>query len=87
MGASANNIVMLLSKEFVMLVIIAFILASPVAWYSAKHWLQGFAYQNGVSIFLFVITMVVAIAIAFLTVSYKTIQAANSNPIDSLRTE
>ena len=87
MGASVQNIVLLLSREFITLVVIAFILAAPGAWYMGTHWLSSFAYQTEINVGLFIITALLAIILAFVTVSYKTFRAANANPVDSLRTE
>lgn len=87
MGASVQNIVLLLSREFITLVVIAFILAAPGAWYMGTHWLSSFAYQTEINVGLFIITALLAIVLAFVTVSYKTFRAANANPVDSLRTE
>jgi putative ABC transport system permease protein len=87
LGASVENLIFLLSKSFIVLVLIAFILAAPIAWYSAKYWLQGFVYRIELSYLLFGVTALLAIVIAFLTVSVKTFRAAQANPVDSLRNE
>jgi ABC-type antimicrobial peptide transport system permease subunit len=87
LGATVNNVVMLLSKDLVLLVAIAFVFAAPVAWYSVHYWLSDFAYRIEVNVFMFVATLVLAVAIAFLTVSWKTIGAARANPAESLRSE
>jgi putative ABC transport system permease protein len=79
--------VRLLSKEFVILVAIANIIAMPVAWYFANEWLSGFAFRMEVSPMLFVWTLVVAVGLTFLTVGYQTIRAALVNPVKSLRYE
>lgn len=87
LGATANNIIYLLSKEFIILVLVAFVLAAPIAWLAGNQWLQGFAFQVEIEFWLFIITAVCAVAIALITVGYQTLKAANNNPIDSLRTE
>jgi putative ABC transport system permease protein len=86
-GASVRQILMLLSKDFIVLVIIAFVFAVPVAWYLIENWLTGFSYRTEINYWLFGITAVVAIVIAFITVSYQTTTAANRNPVDTLRNE
>jgi putative ABC transport system permease protein len=87
MGASVANIVSLLSKDFLKLVIISFVVAAPVAWYFMHKWLTGFAYRINVSWWIFLIAGITAIAIALLTVSFQAIKAAVANPVNSLRTE
>jgi len=87
LGASAKNIVYLLSREFTLLIIIAFAIAAPVAYYIMYKWLQNYTYriQLGVSIFLLAITG--SIIIAWITVGHRAIKAAIANPVKSLRTE
>ncbi|WP_295128761.1 ABC transporter permease [uncultured Chitinophaga sp.] len=87
LGASVTNITTLLSKEFVILVVIALAIASPVAWYAMAKWLNGFAYQSPISWWIFAIAGITAIVIALLTVSFHSIKAAIVNPVKSLRTE
>lgn len=87
LGASVANIVTILSKDFVRLVIIAFIIASPVAWWSMTKWLQNFAYRTELSWWLFAASGMLIIIIALLTLSFQTIRAARANPVKSLRTE
>jgi ABC-type antimicrobial peptide transport system permease subunit len=87
LGATVQNVVMLLSKDFVILVMIAFALAAPFAWYSVGYWLSDFAYKVEVNAVMFIATLVLAVMIAFLTVSWKTIGAARANPAESLRSE
>ena len=87
MGATVSNIVNLLSKEFLKLVLIAFVIASPIAWYSMYKWLQNFAYRIDVGWWAFVLAGIAAVLIAFLTVSFQAIKAAITNPVKSLRTE
>lgn len=87
MGASVAQIVMMLSTEFVKLVLVAFIIAVPVAWYGMSKWLEGFAYRISVEWFVFAWAGLVALAIALLTVSFESFRSATENPIESLRSE
>jgi putative ABC transport system permease protein len=87
LGASVNSIVTLLSKDFLILVLISFILSIPVAWLAMHQWLQNFAYRVPISPWLFVSAGVMAISVALLTVSFQAIQAAMANPVKSLRSE
>jgi ABC-type antimicrobial peptide transport system permease subunit len=87
LGAGEGGIVLLLVKEFLRLVVVSLGVAFPVAWYAMNQWLQGFVYKTTISIWTFVATGVLALLIAFLTVSFQTIRAAVANPIKSLRTE
>ncbi len=87
LGASVSNIVMLLSKDFIRLIIIAFVVASPVAWYIMHNWLQDFAYRINISWWIFFAAGLLAIIIALATISFQAIKAAIANPVKSLRTE
>ncbi|WP_020594760.1 ABC transporter permease [Spirosoma panaciterrae] len=87
LGASVSNIVGLLSKDFLKLVVIALVLASPLAWWALSTWLDTFAYQTPLSWWLFGAAGILAVVIAFLTVSYQSIKAATMNPVTSLRSE
>jgi len=87
MGASMGNIVTLLSKEFLKLIIIALIIASPAAWYFMNEWLQGFAYRIHITVWIFFAAGIATILIALLTISFQAIKAAIANPVKSLRTE
>jgi len=87
LGASVGNVVGLLSKEFLKLVFIAIVIASPVTWFVMNKWLQDFAYRTNISWLVFVFTAVIAIGIALLTISFQAIKAAIANPVKSLRTE
>ncbi len=87
LGASVMNIVGLLSKDFVKLVLIANLLAWPLAWYCMLLWLRDYAYHINISWWVFVLSGVVSLAIALLSVSSQTLRAATTNPIKSLRTE
>lgn len=87
LGASVSSIMILFSKEFVKLIVIAFLMAAPLAWYFMNQWLQGFAYRITISWTVYVIGIVTTLAIALITVSYRSGQAAVSNPAETLRTE
>ncbi len=87
LGASVNSIVGLLSKDFLRLVLMAFVIASPVAWYAMYRWLQDFEYRVNISWWVFALAGGTALFIALLTVSFQAIKAAVANPVDSLRNE
>ena len=87
LGASVAGIVNLLSFDFLKLVLISVVIATPVAWWAMNKWLQGFAYRIDISWWVFVLSAVIAISIALLTVSFQAIKAAIANPVKSLRTE
>ena len=87
LGASVANIAAMLSKDFVILVLIAIVIASPVAWYFMNQWLQDFAYRTNISWWVFVLAGVASVIIALITVSFQAIKAAMANPVKSLRTE
>jgi putative ABC transport system permease protein len=87
LGASPVTLFNLLSKEFLVLVLIALIIASPVAWLAMHNWLQDYAYKIDISWWMFVIAGIAAIVIALITVSFQAIKASLSNPVKSLRTE
>jgi putative ABC transport system permease protein len=79
--------VRLLSKDFLKLVIIALIIASPIAWYFMDKWLQDYAYRIDIGWWIFAVTGIVALLIAFATIGFQAIKAAVANPVESLRTE
>lgn len=87
LGASASNIVFLLSKEFSILIIVAFAIAVPVAYYIMNNWLQNYTYRIEIGIALFVFALFGSMAIAWITVGHRAIKAAIANPVKSLRTE
>jgi putative ABC transport system permease protein len=87
LGASVINITTMLSKDFIKLVIISVLIASPVAWLVMNKWLQSFAYRVHISWWIFIIAGLIALFIALITVSYQAIKAAIANPVKSLRTE
>jgi putative ABC transport system permease protein len=77
----------LLSRDFIRLVLIAIVIASPLAWYGMNKWLQGFAYRITISWWMFALTALLAIFIALFTVSFQAIKTAVANPVKSLRSE
>ena len=87
LGASVTNVASLLSKDFIKLVLIALLIASPLAWIGMNKWLQGFAYSIHISWWMFAIAGLMAIIIALITVSFQAIKAAIANPVKSLRSE
>lgn len=87
LGATGRAIVLLLSKDFVVLVILAFVFACPVAWIAGNTWLQNFAYHIQISVWIFLLTIAGALFIMLATVSYQTFKAALTNPVNSLRNE
>ncbi|GJM33409.1 MAG: ABC transporter permease [Saprospiraceae bacterium] len=87
LGATTTNIVTLLSKDFLKLVALAIVLAIPVAWWAMNNWLNGFANRIDLHWWILALAGLVAVTIAFLTVSFQSIKAALSNPVESIRTE
>jgi putative ABC transport system permease protein len=87
LGASISSIMALLSKDFLKLVLIAFVIASPLAWYFMNKWLNDYAYRIDIGWTVFVITGVLAVGIAVLTISIQSVRAATANPVKNLRTE
>ncbi|RMD64473.1 FtsX-like permease family protein [Candidatus Parcubacteria bacterium] len=86
-GATVANLVALLSKDFVKLVLLANVIAWPVAWYAMHKWLQNFAYRIGIGWWVFALAGGLALLIALLTVSTQAARAALANPVESLRYE
>ncbi len=87
LGASVASIVALLSKDFLKLVLIAIIIASPIAWYAMNQWLADFAYKIDIEWWYFAMAGGLAVGIALLTVSFQSVKAALMNPVESLRSE
>jgi predicted permease len=87
LGASIGNIVYLFSKEFTLLILVAFLLAAPLAWYMMSNWLSNFAYRISMGVSVFGLAIVLSVFIAWITVGYKSVKAALANPVKSLRTE
>ncbi|MGA0559798.1 ABC transporter permease [Larkinella sp. VNQ87] len=87
LGADTSTIVVLLTKDFMKLVLIAIVLAAPVSWYLMDGWLAGFAYRTSMGAGVFILAGVVAVLIALVTISFQSIKAALMNPVTSLRSE
>ena len=87
LGASLLQINTLLCKEFLILVAIAFLIASPIAWYGINNWLQDFTYKTNISFWIFLVSGLAMIVFALVVISIKTLHAANANPVNSLKTE
>jgi ABC-type antimicrobial peptide transport system permease subunit len=87
LGASVGNIVYLFSKEFTILIVVAFIIAGPVGYYFMHEWLQDFIYKITIGPDIFILAILMSILIAWATVGYKAVRAALANPVKSLRSE
>jgi len=87
LGATVSGIMVMLCKDIVLLILIALLIATPLAWYFMHEWLQGFAYRTPLSSWMFVAAGAAAIGIALLTVGFQAMRAARANPVKSLRTE
>jgi putative ABC transport system permease protein len=87
MGASVTDIVQLLSRDFLKLVLISFVIATPVAWYFMHKWLQVFAYRISIGWWIFAVSGIIALLIAIGTISYQALKAALADPIKSMRAE
>ncbi|MEO8855325.1 MAG: FtsX-like permease family protein, partial [Ginsengibacter sp.] len=87
LGASVKNIVYLFSKEFTILILVAAVIAIPVALYMMNHWLENFTFRIKMNALMFLIAILISIFIAWIAVGYKSIKAALANPVKSLRSE
>jgi len=87
LGASINSILQLLYKDFAWLIVIAFIVSIPLAWYAINKWLQSYAFRTDINAFVFIIPFLIVLIISFTTVSFLTVKAALMNPVKSLKTE
>ena len=87
LGATAPNILLLLTKEFTKFVFLANLIAWPFAYFAMNKWLQNFAYRINLGLWMFIIPTLLALFMALLTISYQSIKAATANPVDSLRYE
>lgn len=87
LGASVGNIVYLFSKEFTVLISIAFLIAAPIGYYIMNNWLNNFAYRINIGLSVFFMAIVISLVVAWVTVGYKAVKAALANPVKSLRTE
>ena len=87
LGASVLNIMGLLSRNFVVMVLLASVIAFPIAWWAMNNWLNDFPYRVNISWWVFAVAAVAALLVALITVSFQAIKAATTNPVKSLRTE
>ncbi|VTP95868.1 ABC transporter permease [Sphingobacterium daejeonense] len=87
LGSSINRIIRLLSMDYIILIIVSILIATPIAWWFIKHWLSDFSYKIAVSWWMFSIPALGTLSIAFLTMFYHSLKAAKANPVDSLRDE
>jgi putative ABC transport system permease protein len=87
LGATLSNIMLLLSKDFVWLVLIGTVVATPVAWWAMNRWLEDFAYRTPISTWIFILAGIFALLVAIVTVSLQAIKTATANPVNSLRTQ
>ncbi|HMC86664.1 MAG TPA: FtsX-like permease family protein, partial [Chitinophagaceae bacterium] len=87
LGASVSEIVAMISKDFIKLVLIAFVIAFPTGWWMMNKWLESFAYRINISWWVFAVAGLLTLAIALITVSLQAIKAALANPVKSLRSE
>lgn len=87
LGASVGHIVYLFSREFTILILIAFAIAAPLAWYMMSQWLKNFNYRINIGVWIFILAVLVSVVIAWITVGYKSMKAALVNPVKSLRSE
>jgi putative ABC transport system permease protein len=87
LGATVSNLVFILSKEFVILIVVAFAIAAPFAWYAISQWLESFQYKTPISTTIFVVSGLALLAVAVVMLSIQTIRTATSNPVKSLRNE
>jgi putative ABC transport system permease protein len=87
LGATVPQVTLLLCKEFLLLVLLANVIAWPVAYLVMKNWIQNYAYQTGLGLYIFAAAMAAALIVAVISVGFQAIKAAISNPVDSLRYE
>jgi putative ABC transport system permease protein len=86
-GAKVSQILYLLNRKFIILVTLSYAVAVPIIWYAMHKWMQSFAYRTDISIWLFVLTSIIAFGIAIITVSWQSWRAATRNPVEALRYE
>jgi putative ABC transport system permease protein len=87
LGASVSSIVVLLSKEFGKLIVIAFVIAAPLSWFAVHWWLESYTYKTHISIVIYILSGTASFLVAWLTMGYQSIKAATANPVQSLRSE
>ena len=85
LGASVSSILYLFSREFTILVLIAFAVAAPLAWFLMNSWLENFAYRASIGVGIFAVAIITSVLVALLTVGYKSLRAAMANPVKSIR--
>jgi putative ABC transport system permease protein len=86
-GAKISDIIVLLNRDFVLMLVAAFLVATPIAWYTLHKWLQSFAYSTKLEWWFFILAVIIALGVAVLTVSLQSLKAATRNPVESLRYE
>jgi putative ABC transport system permease protein len=87
LGATVTNVTALLSKDFIKLIVVAILIATPTAWWAMNRWLNDFAYRTPMNVWVFIAAGSIALSIALFTVSFQSIKAAIVNPVKSLRSE
>jgi putative ABC transport system permease protein len=87
LGSSVRGIVILLSKDFIKLILVAIVIAIPLCWWAMNKWLQGFAYRITIGPVVFIEAGTIALMVAMATIAWKSVKAAIGNPIQSLRNE
>ena len=87
LGASVSNIILLLSRDFIRLILLSVIIAFPIAWWAMNQWLDGFAYHIRITADIFILAGMAIVAITLLTIGYQSLLTALRNPVTSLRTE
>jgi ABC-type antimicrobial peptide transport system permease subunit len=87
LGASVTNILYLFSKEFTVLIIVAFVIAVPAAWYLMNNWLENFVFRIKIGYGVFALAIIASVLVAWATVGYRSFKAALSNPVKNLRSE
>jgi len=87
LGASVTSVVGLLSKDFLLLVLLAFLAAAPLAWWGMRLWLENFVFRTDIAWWIYAGTAITALAVAFFTISFQAVRAAVANPVNSLRNE
>ncbi len=86
-GASVPDLVGMLSKDFILLVLVTFVIGIPTGYYAMNYWLEGFAYETIIGVSVFALAGIASLLVAWLTVSFESFKAARSNPVKSLRSE
>jgi putative ABC transport system permease protein len=87
LGASVLSITQLLSRDFIKLILLSFLIAAPFAWWAMNGWLQSFQYRISMSWWIFAVTLLLSVSIALITISFQSVKAALMNPAKSLRSE